>query len=52
MFDLCNRLHNERIAYQAALDRGDYESAQAIKDMVNLALGKKIKYNESEKYLK
>lgn len=52
MSDLCNRLHNERIAMQAALDRGDYESAQAIKDLVLLALDKKIKHNESEKYTK
>lgn len=52
MSDLCNRLHNERIAYQSALDRGDYDSAQAIKDLVLLALDKKLKFDESDKYLK
>jgi protein-arginine kinase activator protein McsA len=38
--DLAERLEPERTAYQSALKRGDYETAQSIKDMVNLILSK------------
>ena len=38
--DLAERLEPERTAYQSALKRGDYETAQSIKDMVDLILTK------------
>lgn len=38
--DLAERLEPERTAYQSALKRGDHETAQSIKDMVNLILSK------------
>ena len=38
--DLAERLEPERTAYHSALKRGDYETAQSIKDMVNLILSK------------
>lgn len=37
---LAERLEPERTAYQSALKRGDHETAQSIKDMVNLILSK------------